>query len=244
MPAKVSIVIRTKNEEIHLPQTLEAVFNQVEKDIAVVVVDSGSTDATLDIIRRYPVNLLEIPASEFTYGRALNLGIAHSDSPFVVSLSAHATPVDQLWLSSLLAPLRDRRVAGSYGRHLPRPNASGIERLGMSLTGIMDGEPRLQRRRISFSNANGALRREVWQHLPFDESLPGAEDIAWVHQVQRAGYLVAYEPDAAVYHSHGESLWRLLRRSLRDGSVIFPLRLGLRKNTPQTQEWPTQAPGQ
>ena len=90
----------------------------------------------------------------------------------------------------------------------------------MRLTGVLSDSPRLLAKRPLFSNANGAFRRSLWLELPFDEAIGGAEDIAWVRSMQERGYLIAYQPTAAVYHSHGEPLIKHLRRASRDVPTV------------------------
>ena len=80
---------------------------------------------------------------------------------------------------------------------------------------------------MMFSNANGAFRRDLALQHPFDERIPGAEDLAWADWMQRQGWAVYYEPRAAVYHSHGESLPKLLHRMIKDQPTIIGLKLGL-----------------
>lgn len=58
----------------------------------VIVVDSGSTDGTLAIVRSFPTTLIQIRPEDFTYGYALNLGVANVDAELVATLSAHSTP--------------------------------------------------------------------------------------------------------------------------------------------------------
>jgi GT2 family glycosyltransferase len=187
-----------------------------------VVVDSGSTDGTLGIVRQFPVTLVQIRPEDFTYGFALNLGVAYVDSADVVAtLSAHSVPVDSDWLRNLLRPFAaNPRVAAVYGRQRPRDNATLLELLGMRLTGVLSETPRLLAHRPLFSNANGAVRRSLWLEHPFDEQIGGAEDIAWVRSMQERGYQIAYEPSAAVYHSHGEPIWKHLRRASRDVPTV------------------------
>ena len=218
---RVSIVIRAKNEERYIGETLAAVRAQRYYDFEIIVVDSGSEDRTPKIATEYGAMLIHMDSREFTYGRALNLGITHSHGELIVSLSAHATPEGNGWLDSLIAPFQNPAIAAVYGRHLPRSNATLFELVGMHLSGVISKEPRLQRKSPRFSNANGAFRRDLWEMLPFNESLPGAEDIDWARQVQKLGYLVAFEPMAAVYHSHGEPLPKLIRRQLHDQPVIL-----------------------
>ena len=91
----------------------------------------------------------------------------------------------------------------------------------MRLTGLLSDTPKLLANRPLFSNANGAFRRSLWLEQPFDERVGGAEDIAWVRSMQERGYLIAYQPTAAVYHSHGEPLVRHLRRASRDVPTVI-----------------------
>ena len=236
----VSVVIRAKNEAPSIGETLEAVYRQEGVGaVEVVVVDSGSTDGTLDIVRRFPVRLLQIPAETFTYGRALNTGIGAASGDVVVSLSAHSLPAHERWLINLVRNFGDSRVAGVYGRQLPRPNASCFDLFGMAVSGVTSTRRRWQENDMMFSNANGAFRRSLCREFPFDERLLGAEDLAWAQVVQSRGYAIVYEPGAAVYHSHCESLPHLLRRLAKDQPTILRLKLGLLK--PAKREAPVPA---
>ena len=95
---------------------LQEVFEQeFAGPVDVHVVDSGSTDGTLDIVRRFPARLIEIPPRSFTYGRALNVGVAAATGEIVVSLSAHSLPAHERWLLNLVRNFADSRVAGVYG---------------------------------------------------------------------------------------------------------------------------------
>lgn len=218
---RVSVVIRAKNEARYIGETLAAVQGQRYRDFEIIVVDSGSTDQTQKIALQYGAELVSIDPGQFTYGRALNLGVSHSHGDLIVSLSAHATPENDNWLGSLVSGFLYPRAAGVYGRHIPRKNVTCFELLGMRISGVTSKERRIQTERARFSNTNGAFRKDLWELLPFDEKLPGAEDIDWARKVQRMGYVIVYEPGAAVYHSHGEPLLRLLRRQLHDQPVIL-----------------------
>lgn len=203
--------------------------------------DSGSTDRTVEIVKAFPVRLLQIRPEEFTYGYALNLGVAQTTSDVVVSLSAHSLPVGPEWLRSFLPPFANERVAAVYGRQYPRANATIPEKIGMHISGVLSDRPRLLDKRPLFSNANGAFRRVLWENHPFDEEVRGAEDIAWVRTMQARGYVVAYEPCAAVYHSHGESLGRLALRACNDWPIVVGNLLHLGAPTGQPKR-PRQAP--
>jgi hypothetical protein len=108
---------------------------------------------------------------------------------------------------------------------MPRDNATAFELFGMWLSGVTSQKPRRQERDMMFSNRNSAFRRSLALQHPFDERIPGAEDLAWADWAERSGWAVYYEPTAPVYHSHGESLPRLLRRIIKDQPTIIGLKL-------------------
>ena len=137
-------MIRAKNEARFIGHTLEAVFDpQALAPRQVVVVDSGSTDGTQAIVSSFPTTLIQIRPDEFTYGYALNLGVASVDAEIVATLSAHSLPSTSDWLRNLVEPFTSARVAGVYGRQLPRSNATVLELIGMRLTGVLSDTPRL-----------------------------------------------------------------------------------------------------
>ena len=85
----VSVVIRAKDEARFIGQTLAAIFDSAAlPPRQVVVVDSGSTDGTLEIVRAFPTTVIQIRPEHFTYGYALNLGVANVDAEIVATLSA------------------------------------------------------------------------------------------------------------------------------------------------------------
>jgi glycosyltransferase involved in cell wall biosynthesis len=225
---RCSIVIRAKNEARFIGEALEAISHQdFDGGLEVVVVDSGSTDGTIEIVKSFPTTLLQIPAESFTYGRSLNIGIQAARGTHIVSLSAHTLPIGTTWLTDLLEPFADEKVCGVYGRQLPRQNASRLETFGMWYTGITSTRRRVQRSNPMFSNANGAIRRDLWEAEQFDEDVAGAEDLAWVRLMLRRGYHVVFEPSACAYHSHGVPLHKHVRQILRDLPTVAGSMLGI-----------------
>ena len=88
-----SIVIRAYNEAQYLPRLLDGIAQQTVKDVEVILVDSGSTDSTVQIAEKFGVKIVHIPSAEFTFGRSLNFGIRAVTRKFVVIASAHVYPV-------------------------------------------------------------------------------------------------------------------------------------------------------
>jgi len=214
----VSIVIRAKNEVGSIGRALHAVFSQDLKPAEVIVVDSGSTDGTLDVVKRYPVKLVSIPPEAFTFGYALNVGTDNAAGELAVYLSADAEPADAKWLNNLVAPFADQMVAGVYGKQVAYPGHNPIEE--WKLARIYGPLKRVQTDNPFFSNANSCIRRSVWQQTPFVESLPGTEDHVWAKSVQGRGLSIVYQPGAVVFHSHRTGLRDMYRRRFREAQGL------------------------
>src|SRR3954447_21842731 len=111
-----SIVIRTKDEAASIGRLLDILRGQtIAERLELIVVDSGSTDGTLEIVRDRGVEPLEIPPASFTCGGALNTGGEAADGPLIVALSAHAFPPDERWAERMVAAFDDERVAAAWG---------------------------------------------------------------------------------------------------------------------------------
>jgi rhamnosyltransferase len=202
----VGVLIRTLNESELIGRCLETLHAQRSSaDLDVLVLDSGSTDATVEIARSHGARIVNLPPSDFDYSKALNVGIAELRGELVISLSAHAIPVDEEWLERMIAPFEDPRVAGVAGGQVPWPDAPWreVQRLRRTFGETRRVYTQGAADAIVFSNAASAIRRSVWHDQPF--TLPAAEDLEWARRVVAAGWTVVYEPSAAVYHSHHES---------------------------------------
>lgn len=195
----ISIIIRTKNEERWITSCLQAVFEQDHPDIEVIIVDNHSTDKTVEKAKRFPVKVVEV--GDYLPGKALNTGFKEARGEFVVCLSAHCIPVNSQWLSNLIANFKDASVAGVYGRQEPMSFSSDFDKRDLLITFGLDR--RVQVKDSFFHNANSAIRRDVWQKIPFDDKVTNIEDRLWAEKVLKAGHTIVYEPSASVYHHHG-----------------------------------------
>ncbi|MBA3431496.1 MAG: glycosyltransferase family 2 protein, partial [Actinobacteria bacterium] len=115
-----SLLIRTKNEERSLGATLTALFDQTLPAHEVFIVDSGSRDRTLEIASRWPVHIIRVSPSGWSYPRALNTGAGEATGDFLVCLSAHCPPAHRDWLAHLLRHFDDETIAATWGPSIRR----------------------------------------------------------------------------------------------------------------------------
>ncbi|MCJ7716382.1 MAG: glycosyltransferase family 2 protein [Anaerolineales bacterium] len=213
-----SIVIRALNEEEHIERLLTGIMQQTVQDREIILVDSGSTDATLEIAAKFQVKIVQISPSEFTFGRSLNRGIAAAAGEFVVIISAHCYPVFPDWLENLLAPFKDPQVAVCYGKQRGAESNHYSEHQffrnyfpDISLPN--QGQPFTH-------NANAAIRKSLWEQHSYDEQLTGLEDLAWSSWAKEQGYTIAYVADAEIIHIHEETIKHVYNRYQREAIAM------------------------
>lgn len=195
------IIIRTKNEDRWLKATLEKIFNQKYRNFLVAVVDNNSTDRTIEIAKRYKTKIFKI--KKFIPGKAINLPTKKIKSKFVVCLSAHCIPTNENWLSNLIKPFKNKKVAAVYGKQLPMYNTESQNYRDLKI--VFGNDKRIQKKDYFFHNANSAIRASLLRKYPFSEKATNIEDRIWAKQILdlNKNFQIIYEPRAAVFHHHG-----------------------------------------
>lgn len=189
------MIVRARDEERLIGRTLSLLRRQtVEPEI--IVVDSGSRDATVEIARRFCDRLIELPADQFSFGRALNVGAAAATAPVHFALSAHCPVAQTDWIERSLAYYERADVAATSGaRALPggRP---------LDQPFFQDATHGRAHPYWGFSNHASSWRASVWRQFAFDETLGAAEDREWALRVLAENWLIAFDAEIFVGMSH------------------------------------------
>jgi rhamnosyltransferase len=215
----ISVVVRTYNEEKHLPNLLMAVRTQeVPADVEVVLVDSGSTDQTLAIAEAHGCRILRIDKQHFSFGRSLNVGCDSAAGDILAFVSGHCVPLERTWLHNLIAPVRDGRVAYAYGRQVGN-GASRFSECQLFRRNYPERNS-IPQEGYFCNNANAAILRSTWADFRFDEELTGLEDMALAQRITSHGGKVGYVADATVYHLHDET-WQTIRNRFEREAIAL-----------------------
>ena len=169
------------------------------------------------------LKLVHIHPEDFTFGYALNQGLAHATRELVVIASAHVYPVYPDWLERLLAPFTDPQIALAYGKQRGDQTSRFAE--GQIFHHWYPDRSQARQPYPFCNNANAAIRRSLWEGHRYDETLPGLEDLEWGHRMMGLGYAISYVAEAEIVHVHNETPRRVYNRYRREAMAfkrIFP----------------------
>lgn len=220
----LSVVIPTFNGEKYIEPILNALSAQeYEGEIEILVVDSGSTDSTVDIVREFTdVRLVQIPNDEFGHGRTRNYGASLCRGEIVAFLTHDAIPTDSQWATSITEPFAlNPNVMAVLGRQVPRRNCVPLLKYeinsvfaslgpsqGVTLVGGRNGKtysPSEVDALSFYSDVNSATRKSFLLRNPYRD-VNYAEDQFFGKDVISQGFIKAYAGHAAVEHSNDLSL--------------------------------------
>ena len=230
MSRRVPIVIPTHNAGPALDDVLTAIAAQTGPfQPEIIGIDSGSTDGTVDRLKRGGARILSVAAEEFNHGQTRNEALQHAQGECAILLVQDAIPASPGWLSALVQPLLDdSSMAGTFARQVPRACASRVtahylarwvaacpeaRTVGpLTAAAFAAMSPADRHATCAFDNVCSCIRLGVWSDHPFPTT-PIGEDLEWARDVLLAGYRLAYVPDAVVEHSHERSIAYELQRA-------------------------------
>lgn len=225
----VSIVIPVKNGDYWLTDTLKGLFDQkITGELEIIIIDSGSTDRSLDIIKQFPVRFLQIDPATFNHGLTRNLGVKEANGEFVVMTVQDARPADEYWLQRLLSGFDEEGVAGVCGQQVVpwekdknpvawfRPHSEPQLVKYRFTPAEFDQLPPAEKRTVcGWDNVTAIYRKNILEKIPFQEVM-FAEDCLWAREAILKGYSIAYNPGARVYHYHFEEPAHIIKRSFAE----------------------------
>jgi rhamnosyltransferase len=233
---QASIVIVTHNAGTEFRTTLDSLSHQIGgKATELIVVDSDSSDGTRELAATFGARVERIAKSQFNHGATRNLGIEMADGEFVALLTQDALPHDEHWLTELLAPFSDPRVAGVYSRVVARKEATPLvrrtvandlvsrrERIVQNIGDVDTWQQRpaaARRASVHFNNVSSCVRRGAMLDVPFP-AMSFGEDIGWASEMECRGHAIVYQPSSVVEHSHESNLLADFHRHRLDARLL------------------------
>lgn len=227
---EISVIVPTKGGGAKFKEQLAALDDQrVDANVEIVVVDSGSTDGTVDVAREYDAKVTEVPPQEFHHARTRNLAARQASGDVLVFTVQDAVPDDERWLTELVVPLEDTEVGAAYGRQIAHPDAKPMDDHFYSyfypdedieIPPEAASNPRkFYLENVFVSDVSAAVRSDVFRSVEFREDVGMSEDKEFALRLLEEGYHIVYRSSAVVKHSHDYSLGDLAARRYKDGAA-------------------------
>lgn len=219
MTPEVSIVMRSFNEAWALRDTLAGIRAQTGPTWELIVIDSGSTDGSVDLIRQFqPAHFVQIESRDYVPGRVMNHGMRLARAEKVIFLNADATPANNHWLSPLSHALDTPQVAAVFGCQIAREDCRGV--FACDYDRCFGPNRESKDWNHFFSMVSSGLRKDVWSKRGFLENLQYAEDDEYTRWARARGYQVVYCPDSVVIHSHNYTAQQAYKRAFGDAKAL------------------------
>ena len=218
----ISVFVPTYNGGEYVKPLIDAVLSQQLPHgfkLELLITDSGSSDGTVDVVKSYgdKVAFSQIPNSKYGHGKTRQKAAEIAKGDYILFLSQDATPYDDRWIKNMIEPFFiSDKIGCVFGRQIPRPFAvptikrevaEVFGRIGAPDSIIIHRQKSLvdtydmNALNTFFSDVNSAIRKDLIEAIPFRD-VPYAEDQALAEDMQNSGYLKAYTPQGAVWHSN------------------------------------------
>ncbi|KKQ75952.1 MAG: hypothetical protein US96_C0001G0028 [Candidatus Woesebacteria bacterium GW2011_GWB1_38_5b] len=209
---KVSVVVTCFNEEATIVRLLDSLLKQTRKPQEIVIVDGGSTDQTVPIIKQFiqKHSLIRLVEEKGTIAHGRNVSIQNAKYPVIAQTDAGCT-ANRHWLARITQPLEDKQiglVAGFYYMTGRKPLQKAIA----PFFGVP--RERFDPRCFLPSGRSVAFRKHVWQEVGgYSEKLERAgEDTLFNYQVLRKGIPLVRVQNALVYWEVPKSYWECVKK--------------------------------
>lgn len=167
------------------------------------------------------ITVKHLSKREFDHGRTRNQGVKLSRAEVFLMMTQDAMPADEYLVERLLNSLRGEKVAVAYARQLPGRESSEAERYTRQFN--YPDESRVKTKAdlselgiktFFCSNVCAAYRRDIFDKLGgFVNRAIFNEDMLYAAKAVEAGFGIAYEAQAKVYHSHNYTYRQQFKRN-------------------------------
>ncbi len=226
---EISVVIPVKNEAAKIRDCIEGILSQTIPVKEIIVVDSGSTDGTIEILKEYNiVKIITIPSTDFNHGQTRNLGVSHTKTEFVILTVGDAKPYNDHWIEELYSGFIDDTVVGVCGQQVVphdidknpvdwfRPiSEPEIKRYQFTPDEYAVLSPNLKKKVCSWDDVNAMYRKCALIDVPFQKT-SFCEDAIWAKESLSKGFAIVYNHAAKVYHYHTSNKDFTLKRTFTE----------------------------
>lgn len=219
----ISVVVPTFNGGPDLVALLDSLSRQTGCRLEVLILDSGSTDDSRELVAGYPfARWVAIPPGEFSHSQTRNQGVALAQYPLVFLTVQDAVLPDAIWLARLAALLQVENLGALATAEVPRPDADSYARYivdtpyrwlanGTTQThSCWRGSRRQRIHAATIGNVACLYRRDLLVRYLFQGSF--GEDFTLAMRLLQNGIAVGKTSELKIVHSHNRPAFYSLKR--------------------------------
>jgi len=211
----VSLIVAVYNEEKDIKKFLDSVLklNYPKNKLEVIIIDDGSTDKTVEIIKKYPFKLIK--GKHMGIGFSQNLGLKKAKGEFVMFLAADMV-LHKNCLKEIVKPFKNPRVGATDAKFLFGNEKGNI----ISKLYYLRSHPGKIIKDFPFVRV---CRKEILKKLGGIKPKYGYyDDYDLVMRIRKMGYDIVRVNKAIIWHNEPETLRELWRQHKWAGrSIIF-----------------------
>lgn len=221
----VSVVIPTKDGGEDFRRVLATIANQKGfRQIEIIVVDSGSTDKTVELADQFGAKVIKILPEEFSHSYARNLGASCASGEYLLFTVQDALPPSDSWLYELFSVIENNDVVAVSCAEFPWESADLFYRaISWNHYNFLEVEKQDRIMRYTGSEDHLALRKngqlsdlacliskEVFTKYKYKTDY--GEDLDLGLRLIKDGYQIAFLGSTRIIHSHNRSAYYYLKR--------------------------------
>lgn len=225
---KIEVVIPTYNGGGKFCQVAEMLKQQIgimPEDV--LIIDSSSSDQTVQIARKAGFRVQVIDKKDFGHGKTRRMAVEQSTAEYIVFMTQDAIPASNDSIIQLCKPLMENKTIGvTYGRQLPTPEAGAIGNHARLFNYPAHSQmktkadiPVLGIKTIFCSDSFAAYNRRALISIGNFMDVDFGEDTLIAAEFIKKGYAVYYNANACVYHAHSFTLSEEFQRSIVIGKL-------------------------
>lgn len=227
----VSVVIPTYNGLQDLRNLIPKLKSQKDVKLEIVVVDSGSTDGTIEYLKGEKIKLIQISQKEFSHSFARNLGIKNSKGKYVMVMTQDASPSSEYWIIKLLQPLLKGKAVATMCKQSPRQDCDLYGKITIyfnneffginnndSITSMPLNHDKLSiRKNAQLDDVACMIRKDIFDKYEY-RGVYG-EDLDLGIRLIEDNYSIARFASVDVIHSHNRKAFYFLKRAIVDSEM-------------------------
>lgn len=185
MSEKLSVVIITRNQEWNINRILKSVIKQIPNTKEIVLVDSASTDRTIEFASNYPIKIIRLnPDQRLTAAAGRYVGYVNTSGEYLLFLDGDVELLEK-WHQFAFEIIRDPQIGAVGGKYINVPK-SGSTNLDIKRT-----EPPIKREVFHPGGAAVIYRRTVLDETgSFTPYIYSDEEPALAVRIRNCGYRV------------------------------------------------------